>query len=477
MNITHYNVYKIVVTIIFIIGTNISNAQNIWNLEKCITYAITNNIQVKQQELNVKFQKNTLVQSQLNRLPAINAGVSGTQSYGSSVDPFTSDFTEIDNQSANLFLSASMNLFNGFQNENKARMNQFNLMASVADLEKMKNDISLNIAAAYLMILFNDEIATTAKIQVDMTRLQVARTAVLVNAGSLPKGSLLEVQAQLANEELQLINNQNQLRTSYLTLKQLLQLDSIDNFSIEKPQISEPDSLLDLPLVEQIYNEAIGLPQIKSAELKVYSAQKSLAMSKGGRYPRLSLSASIATGYSSARSKYEQVAGNPVPFGYVGTTGDVVFIPSMITNTLDYPYNQQFNDNVSKSISLNLSIPIFNNYMTQSSISNSKINVANYEYQLQAVKNNLYNEIQSAHNDVFAAQARFKASVKAIQALEESFNYTQQKFDLGLMNSIDYTTAKNNLTKAQSDYIQAKYDYVFKMNVINFYRGKPLKIN
>lgn len=466
---------KIIISFLIVLNLN-SYAQDQWSLDRCVNYALENNIQIKQQELNARYQKNVLRQSQFNRLPNINANASGSQTFGSSVDPFTSDFTEYDTRSANFNISASMTLFNGFQNENTIRQSHFDFKASLQDAEKMKNDISLNIAAAYLQILFSEELLEVAKIQAQITEQQVERTKVLVDAGSLPKGNLLEVKSQLANEQLQVVNAENQLKTSYLTLIQILDLDTINNFEIIRPEIGEPDALTKLPPLEQIYSEASELPQIKSAEYRLYSSQKSLAIAKGSRSPSLTLSASVGTGYSSARSLYEQSMGDPVPIGYVEGTNQPVMAPTMNTSTLDYPFNQQLNDNVSTYLTLNLRIPIFNNYRIQSTVSNSKINVENYRYQLKAEQNLLYKEIQQAHNDVYSAMSRYNATKHAVEAMEESFEYTQQKFDLGLLTSIDYNTAKNNLTKAKSDLLQAKYDYVFKLNIINFYRGKPLQI-
>jgi len=452
-------------------------SQESWSLEKCINYAFEHNIKIKQQKLDTEYNTNLLEQSKLELYPNLNASAGYGASFGRALDQTTDQFTQNQTvQSINLNLSSSVTLFSGFQKINTVKQNEFNLQASLQDLEKLKNDISLNIAAAYLQILFSTELLDIAKSQVEITKQQVDRTGILVNAGSLPKGNLLEIQSQMASEEVQVVNYENQLMISILNLSQILDLESAENFKIEVPVLSEVKEAELLYGVDSVYAYAVeSLPQIKSAQYRMESATKGFEIAKGSRIPRLSLSANYGTGYSDVR---QQVTGTRLDTVAIGTTtsGDIVsnVYPSPIYG--GYPLGDQFKDNVSTSVFLNLSIPIFANFQIRNGIKNSKINVENYTLELENSKNNLYKEIQQSYADAVASYKKYRASQKALIAIEESFKYTQEKYNVGLVSTVDYNVAKNQVTKTKSDLLQSKYDYIFKTNILNFYRGEALKI-
>jgi len=453
------------------------DAQEIWPLEKCIQYAHENNIQLKQYKLNAKLSENNLLQSRISVLPNLNGGGSHNYSFGRALDESTYEFTKDQTvQSNNLYLSSSVTLFNGFQKLNTIKQNKLNLLASMEDVEKIKNDISLNIAAAYLQILFSLELLEVAKNQLGITLQQVTRTKQLVDAGSLAKGSLLEIQAQTSAEELQVVNSQNQLDLSYLTLIQLLVLDSVGNFRIEQPEISKINEENIPYTVNSIYSEAVNImPQIKSTKYQLQSQEKGLSIAYGARSPRLSLSGSYGSRYSDVRQQITGTEEVIIPIGQ--TTGGEMVITSMDRALWgDYPFFNQLNDNMTYGVAFNLSIPLFNGWQVNNSISNTKLSVLNAKYNLQNSKNQLYREIQQAYADALASLKKYKATENAVSSMEESFRYTQQRFNVGLVNSVEYNIAKNQLAKAQSDLIQAKYEYIFKINVLNFYMGKPIKI-
>lgn len=465
----------------FLVLPPLAVAQEAWTLERCIDYALEHNIQVKQQALNTEYSANTLQQSKFGLLPNLNGSASGNLNSGRSVDPFTYQFTTQNVTSSNFALSSSITLFSGLQQWNNIKANEFNLKASLKDHEKLKNDIALNISAAYLQILYAEELVSIAEDQLTITQQQVDRTEKLVEAGSLAQGSLLEVQAQQASEELQLITAKNNLDFSYLTLTQFLELESVENFAIVHPQIDEINEEKIVQTIGSIYAEGVVLlPQIQSAELKLKSSEKSLAAAQGAYLPRLSLSASYYTGYSNNRTLFEET-NVQVPEQLIGRTEDNINVYSApYTTTIfsdkDYPFTDQFKDNAYKSISLNLTIPIFNNLQVLTGVKNSKLNVMSSQYTLEATKKQLYKDIQQAHADAVAALKKYKASEKSLEATQESFRYTQQKFDVGLVTSVDYNLAKTQLTKVQSDLLQAKYEYLFKSNVLQFYRGLPIQL-
>lgn len=457
-------------------------AQEVWTLDKCVQYAYENNISIKQQELNTRYAENTLEQNRASVLPTLNGNAMQNLSYGRRVDPFTNEFTENNVASTSFSLSSSVTLFNGLQQHNTVKKSRLDLKASLQDLEKMKNDIALNIATAYLQILYNQEMLAKAKRQLEVTRQQIARTQKLVEAGSLAKGDLLEIKAQAANEELQVINAQNQLQSSYLTLTQLLALPAGQNFEIERPDFQnfQPESTL--PTIEEVFQQAQQLPQIKGAEYRLESSEKSLLIAKGARSPRLSVSASYGTGYSDAREKYSYEMGEPQQAGYVvdatnTPTGEMVMTPTLNTVGELYPFADQLADNASTSVSFQLTIPIFNGLQIKNGVSNARVEVLNSQYNLDLAKQQLYQEIQQAHNDALAALAQYNGSITTLEAMQESFKYTEQRFNVGLVTSVDYNTAKNQLSNTESELLQAKYEYIFKRNVLNFYSGTPLTLD
>jgi outer membrane protein len=435
---------------------NVISAQKIWKLEDCINYAFENNLQIKQQVLNTRYNSNVLLQSKIGLAPDLNAGVGGGISWGRALDQTTYEFTENERiMSLNTNISSSLTLFSGLQQYNTIKQNEFNLMASLQDLEKLKNDISLAIAAGYLQILFNSELLAVSKNQLELTRMQVNRTSKLVDAGSLARGSLLEIQAQAAAEELNVINASNQLDISYLTLTQLLDLDSVGGFQIEIPEFGDIADQEILLTPNSVFNEANAiLPQIKSAEYQLAGSEKGLGIAKGTRSPSLNLSGSYGTGYSDIRERF-----NPA-------TGEME----------SYPFADQMQDNLSTTLTLGLRIPIFNGWMAGTNISNAKLSVMNSRLALETARNNLYKEIQQAHADAVAARKKYLATQDALTSMQESFMYTEQKFEVGLVNTVDYNAEKNRLTQTQSDLLQSKYDYIFKMKILDFYRGIPLTL-
>ena len=451
--------------------------QTVWTLEDCINHALDNNIQIKQQRLQVDVARENLVQSRANRFPNLNAGASHGFNFGRTIDPFTNEFAMEAVRSNNFSISSSMTVFNGFQIHNSIQQQEIELNASRYDVETMENDISLAVASAYLQILFSIELVEITFNQLEITRQQVVRTSQLVEAGTLPRGSLFTVEAQAAGEELQLVNAQNQLDIAYLNLAQLLDLSGESSFEIAIPEITimPDDDLTQSPM--QIYQTAVlQQPDVRAANARVASAEKGLQIARGGRSPSLSLRGSYGTGYSGAsREVIETIIGEPRQIGLT-ESGEPVFAPSFDVETRVKPFSDQLNDNLNRSISVFLSIPIFNNFQTRSSISRSQITLENARLGHQLVRDQLFKTIQQAHADAQAALKRYTATETNVTALEESFRYTEQRFNVGMVNSLEYNDAKNRLTAAQSELLQAKYEFVFRVKVLDFYLGIPITI-
>lgn len=425
-------------------------AQDTWSLEKCITYALENNLQVKQQNLAVETKENALTVAKMAHLPSLNASASHSYSFGRAID-YGSNQVSNDIISTSFSINANLTLFNGFEILNSRKQSQTNYLAAKSDVETIKNSIAIQIALGYLQILFNDELVNSTATQVELSKMQVERTRVLVNAGSLPEGNLFEMEAQLASDEAQLVNAQNQLDLAYLTLTQMLDLKSAESFRIEKPTNVDIEEKLAATNPQEIFNISIGImPQIKGSELNVESANYGLKIAKGRYYPQLSLGASYSSG---ARQFLKE---NPL--------------------VTEVPFETQIRDNASTYLGFSLSIPIFNGLQNRKGVSNAKINLSSSQIDLENQKNSLYKDIQQAYADALAALKKYKSTQKSLQALEEAFRYSEQKFNLGMVTSIDYTTAKNKLAKAQTDLLQAKYEFIFKSKILDFYKGETLKL-
>ena len=432
-------------------------SQQTWSLKDCLKHAVEHNLTIKQAALNTNLSKNAFTQSKLAVLPSLNSNASHSFNFGRSVDPYTNAFTLDRVRNNNIGASASVTLFAGFQNVNNIRMSNYDYLASKYDAEKIANDISINIITAFLQLMYNKELVAVNKDKLELSKLQVNRVGEMVDVGRLPKGNLLDTESQMAQEELQLINVQNQLDIAFLNMKQLLDLDASYSFDITAPELSISESFAARNSEELYTTAVVNLPDVKSANAKLQSAERSLAIAQGGRSLRLSLFGSIGTGYSDARQK---------------VTG--VDSLSLVPTYTDYPFEEQLEDNVSQSVSFSLSIPIFNAWQANSSISRAKIAVLQSQYNLQQAENQLRKQIEQANADALAAHKKYLASQKSVQALSESFRYTEEKYNVELVSTYEYNDAKNRLFQAEADLLQSKYDYIFKIKVLDFYTGNEL---
>lgn len=454
-------------------------AQEQWPLETCIQYALENNLQVKQSELNVQLSKANLTQSKGQFLPSVNASATHFYNFGRAIDPFTNQFAEDWVRSNNMNVRADWTLFNGMRNINGYKQSQYDMLANEYALESMEYDISLSITQAYLQILFNEENLRVTLSQLEQTRQQVDRTQKLVDAGGAPRGDLLDIQAQFANEELNRIDQENQLNLSYLSLKQLLQLPGNADLAVYRPSNLDTTSLR-LPqspagIIESAYT---NYPSIKSAEYSVLSAERGVAVAKSGVSPSLSLTGSIGTGYSGNNkilSDFEQ--GPDRPIGFVEGTNQTVFEPTFSPTSSEVTsFGDQVEDNFNRSIGFTLQVPIFNQFSTHTSISRAKIQREIANTQLEQEKQTVRQNIEQSYADALAAFKRYQSTQKSLESLQLAFDYAEKRFDVGVINAVDYNAAKNNLTRAQADLIRAKYEYIFRLKILDFYQGNPIKL-
>ena len=443
------NLLALFISGVFVLSSGVSNAQNIWDLQKCFDYAIENNIQIKRQRLNSQYTENQVKQARNDKLPNLNAQFGNDFSFGRSLT-YDNTYDNINSASLNGAMSTNFTIFNGMTLSNSVQKSELDLEVTLYELDKTKDDIMLGIAAEYLQILFAEEVIQVTEANIEVTKGQIERTQQLVNAGSLAKGALLEIEAQLAREELQLVNNENQLRLSYLNLYQFLDLPMSESFEVEKPSLPEIQANLTMMNAFDVFNNAINIrPEIVAAQKRVESAMKQLEIAKGYQYPSLSLGANY---YNLYNNQYRDFNDDRIPFG------------------------EQLKNNSRSSVGLTLSIPIFNRFQVKNNITNAELQIADYEYQLQSARNVLRKDIELVYTNALAALNRYISTQKAVESMAEAFRYTEEKFNVGMINSVEYNQSKNNLTVAQSDLIQAKYEYIFRTKILDFYNGVPITL-
>jgi len=436
-----------------LISISASKSQIVWTLERCIKYALENNIQIKQSDLQVQSAKLSLAESKYAFLPNFNSDASHSYNFGRSVDPFTNTYvTNKDIQSSTVSLNSSVTVFNGFQKKNQLLVNELEWKASLFDLEKAKNDISINITSAYLNIMYTLEQVSNAKNQLTASQLQYQQTQKLVQAGNLAEISLKDADAQIANEELNVVIAVNNRQLALLKLLQLLQLPTNNEIQIDTTWASSFKVELYPPTTDMIYDAArYNQPGLMAQQFRLSIANKNLDIRRGALLPTLSLFGSLRTNYSNVA--YQYVA--PQQFERIS-------------------FNNQLSQNFGKAFGVSLNIPIFNGYQASTAFKKSALNVLNTKYTLDQVENQLKQEVAQAATNRNAAEAKYKASQKYFEANEQAYNANSKKFNAGVITAMELNTAKNSLSKAQSDLISAKYDFYFKSKIIDFYMGRPL---
>ncbi len=450
---TKYKIFSFCLLFVMIISSIHSSAQNQWTLEQCVKHAIDNNIQIKQQALNVNYRENQKNQAKYDLAPNLNSQLGYDLNFGRSLN-YDNTYSDQSSHNASLYLGSEVTLFNGLAKLNTVKQRDLELQASLQDLEKARDDISLNVVSAYLEILFNKELVSTAKEQLAVTQEQIEYNKKQVEAGNLAQGKLLETESQAASEELTLTNYQNQLNISLINLEQLLELPLADDFDIVIPQIDAVDLAKSLLVADSVYAKAVDeRPEIKSKELTLSSLEKQVAIAKAQLYPSLTMGASYFNNYN---NKYTYAPGLD------GTPGNEI------------PFSDQIKNNRRMSLGFTLRIPIFNGLSAKTNWQNSQIQYESGVNDLQLEKNNLRKQIQQVHANAVAAMKKYESSEKAVKSAEEAFRYVQEKFNLGIVTPLEYNDAKNKVTAAKSSYIQAKYEYIFRIKILDFYNGKPI---
>ena len=433
--------------------------QKLWTLQDCIEYAHQNNLTVKRTELDMLSAELQRDAATANLFPNLNFNGGYFWQFGQSIDPITNVRRDGDRQTSSITLSSNWVLFDGLQNIKWIRQSKLDHLAAVYNLEAIKNDISLNIASAYLQVILNKQIFEVAENQLKISESQMNRSKKLFEAGSIPKGEYLQVQAQMARDDQSVIAAKNNVDISTLQLIQLLQLESYEGFDIVVPDLSNPDNALLNYTPTEIYDVALGnQPSIKTSVVMVESAEKQLEISKGQYSPTISLQAQVN---SNASQDLPRATGTVDAYGIIGYTeeggaqgpGNPIYTTqpqTFATGFEDYPFFDQFGDNVNQFVGINLQVPIFNRFQVRNNVRNSEIQLDRAMVDLELTKNDLRQTIERAYADAYASLKTFRASETSLEATEENWKYAQKRYEQGAMNQFEYENTRNQYLKRYS---------------------------
>ncbi|MGV3561348.1 TolC family protein [Larkinella arboricola] len=469
------------------VTTSAAPASNRFSLRQCIDIALQNNLQVRQGQLNVQGSELQLRQAKLNRYPTANIFASQAFNAGYTVNPTTNSFVDQKINSNNIQASASMILFNGFALQNAVKQTSFGLQAAQQNLLANQNTVALTVVQNYLNVLTYEEQLAIAQRQAETSRNQLERTGKLVTAGTLAEAELYTIRAQLANDELAIVNAQNNLDLSKLALLQAMNLSATTNGSpspgtIEVERYELPDPTVEAYPVsaQQVYEAALQvMPDVKAADLQVKADVMGVQVAKARLYPTLSLNGGLTTLYSSLGAlnitqgeSAEKRTGEYVTIG--GTQYDVYTLAPTTLRAVPYTFSQQLKNNLNRGASIQLQIPLFNRFQNRNQITSAIITQKTSEISADNARLTLRQNIETAYTSMLAGANRYRATQIQVESLEKAFQAAESRFNAGALNSVDYNIAKNNLDTARANLVQAKFDYIFRTKILDFYQNKPL---
>ncbi|WP_411273929.1 TolC family protein [Daejeonella sp.] len=431
--------------IILLISTSVNlQAQEKITLKRATELVVENNLQVKQAQFSEAISDENLRQSKYSLYPSLNANTGLNFNFGRSIDPLTNQFVNQGITSNNVNISSNTPLFGGFQRINIIAQNKLQLDVDKSFTQKVKNDLVLAVVTNYLTVLNSQDLLIAAGQQIDISRQQLDIEQKFFDVGNRTLADLAQSKSQVATAELNVTNAQNQLDLAFLNLAQLLERDPSIPFEVEKPAVNDIATVNTAYSAADVYKSAsLNFPDIKLAELRKLVLQKEIDIAKSGYYPSLNLQTGMGTRYSN------------------GSFGNTSFAT-------------QVQDNFNQFIGFGLSIPVFNGFSARSAVRRAKIGLQNGELNEQLAKNNLNKVINQSVYDLRAAEKRYYSAQTAFESSREAFNVIEQRYGVGLVNSLDFNLAQTNLNKAQFDQIQARYDLIFRSKVIDYYLGNPI---
>lgn len=468
--------------VVLLLGLSTSlKAQDAFTLRDCIDYALKNNITVRQSEVAVENSENLLNQSKAQRLPTVSGFIGGNGNSGRNVDPFTNGIVTNTIGTNNMGIGLNLPVYQGNRLKTAVDRDKLAWEASAMDVQTQKNNIGLQVATAYLNVLSAEDQIEVAKKQVEVTQLQLDRTTKLVQAGSLAETNLYDLEAQSANDELALINAENFRESAFLALKRAMNAPLEMMFTLVKSEVPEPDVLGTAAPASAIYQTALGfLPEIKAGKIRMNVADKNIAIAKSLGLPTVSLSTNWGTAYSSvarrAGGSTNTTRAIPISAEFQGQTVPLVINWPETNYTMEnIPYFSQLGNNQNWSLGLSVNIPIFNRFNVKYQTQGAQIQKRQVDLQNQATEIQIKQNIDQAYIDMLNAKKKYSATLTQSEALNKAFVAAEKRYNAGAGTFVDYNLAKTNLDRANTNLIIAKYDFIFKTKVLDFYQNKPLE--
>lgn len=450
-----------------------------WTLEECVTYAIQNNISIKQSELDSKMALIDKKSAVGRFLPSLNASASHSWNIGLNQDITTGLLQNKTTQFTSAGANVGIDIYRGLQNQNTLRKANLSIVAAKYQLVKMQEDVALNVANAFLQVLFNKENLKVQKEQLRINEKQYVRSEELVKVGSIPRGDLLDVKATLALNNQNVITAENSLLISKLSLSHLLQLKDFENFDVVDDTDVKDENNIMAQTPSAIYEKAFeGRTELKIARTNLEIAEKNVAIAKGAFQPTLQgfYSFNSRVAYSDRVTGVIPSTSNPTSIvGFVEGTNQNVLSPNF-TRVLGNPapFFDQFNTNKGQSFGMQLSVPVFNGFSARNNVERSKVSLEQSKIAVEQQNLDLQRNVYTAFADAKGALNAYESSVAALEARQGAYNYATEKYSVGLMNSFDFNQSQTLLTNAQSEVLRTKYDYIFKIKILEFYFGIPL---
>jgi len=441
-----------------------AQAQKTVTVREALDQALRNNLQVKQAMYQSSLSEEDVLQAKMERYPSLSSDITSRKTWGLTFDQTSGQLINTSVTAAGVGLNANMLLFGGFQRVNQIKANKYQLFADQSNVDKVKNDLVLSVITKYLEALSNKDVAIAAQQQVKLSKEQLEAQQSNYEVGNNTLADLSQAKSQLATDELNLTTAENAYDLSILDLKQLMEMNPVNDIVLEKPPLPNVEKLVAAYVAEDIYQQAVqNYPDIKTAEYNSMVAKKNIDIAKGGLYPQLSIGASYGTNYSSQASRriigYEGDPSNPIPV------------------YLDVSFGRQLDENRNRGIFAQLSIPIFDNYRRTITLRKAKVSYESAINNELLAKNNLNKVINQAVLDLKTAEKRYYSTQENFHSATDAFEVLQQRYDVGLANAVELSTQQTAKNKAEFDFIQAKYDFIFKSKVIDFYLGRPITFN
>jgi outer membrane protein len=415
-----------------------------WTLKQCVEYAIAHNVSIRQSELTTRQTEVELNTNKWARLPEVTGSAGQNWSWGRAASPVDNSYSDTHSSNTSFSVGASVPLFTGFRIPNQYKLSQVNLKAALADLQKAKDDISINVASSYLQALLDKELCKVAQEQIQLSQQQLDRLVKMEQLGKASPAEVAEARATVEQNKLSAVQNDNSYKLALLDLSQLLELPTPEGFDVIQP--GSQFSLSQLTPPDDLYQQAVTQKSsVLAAQYRLQGSDLNIKLARATYMPSVSLNLGLGTSYYTMK----------------GVTSS--------------SFGSQLNNNLNKYVGVSLSVPIFDRFSTRNNIRIAKIQQMNYSLQLENTKKSLYKEIQQAWYNAVAAENKYKSSITALDAAKESFQLMRAKYENGKATAVEYNEAQVKLRNAESVLLQAKYDYIFRGKILDFYKGEEIK--